>query len=141
MIAGIKMRILKGTLLLITAVGTTLCQGAAPRTAPIPNDPLEIVSGAIRVVDTPADRDAILNLLNRARSSYAMRGDGPGYDLKVSFVVDSGGETQYDGAWEMEEIYGPGQGFRWTAKAAAGYTATQISLDKFSYREGPGNTL
>jgi hypothetical protein len=135
------MRILKGTLLLITAAGTTLCQGAAPKTAPIPNDPLEIVSGPIQVVDTPADRDAILNLLNRARSSYALRGDGPGYDLKVSFVVDSGGETQYDGAWEMEEIYGPGQGFRWTAKAVAGYTTTQISFEKLSYGEGPGNTL
>jgi hypothetical protein len=134
------MTILKGTLLLIAAVGT-LCQGGAPRTAPIPNDPLEIVSGPIQVVDTPADRDAILNLLNRARSSYALRGDGPGYDLKVSFDVDSGGETQYDGAWEMEEIYGPGQGIHWTAKAAAGYTTTQISLDKHSYGEGPGTTL
>jgi hypothetical protein len=135
---------LKGMLLLIAILGmsiSTLCQGAAPRTAPVPNDPLEIVSGPIHVVSTSHDRDAILNLLTRARSSYALRSDGPGYDLKVSFMVDSGGDTQYDGAWEMEEIYAPGQGFRWTAKAAAGYSTTQISVGNFSYGEGPGSTL
>jgi hypothetical protein len=137
------MTILKGMLLLIAAVVLSvpaLCKSPAPRTVSIPDDPLEIVSGPIQVVGTD-DREAILKLLARARSNYAVRSDGPGYDLKVSFAVESAGETQYDGGWEMQEIYAPGQGFRWTAKAAAGYAMTQISGDKFSYRQGSGDAL
>ena len=114
-----------------------LCQ----TTALIPADPLEIVTGPIQLVAAPADRDAILNLLKRARTSYAVRSGSAGYDLKVSFTVDSGGKTEYDGAWEMEEIYAPGRGFRWTANAEAGYKTTQISAGKSSYGERPGSNL
>jgi len=44
----------------------------------------------------------------------------------VTFLVNSGGETEYDGVWEMEDISDPKEGYRWTAKAAAGYSTTQI---------------
>ena len=98
----------KGLLLSIAAVLLSVpaaSKNATPRTAAIPDDPLELVTGSIQSVTSPDDREAIQKLLARARSNYALRTDGPGYDLKVSFKVDSGGQTQYDGAWQMEEIY------------------------------------
>jgi hypothetical protein len=133
------MTILRGVLLSIAAAVPAFCQSGAPLTVPIPDDPLEIVRGPIDFAP-PAERNAILKLLERARSNYAVRKDGPGYHLKVSFTVDSGGATQHDGAWEMEETYAPGKGLRWTAKTEAGYSATQISHDKLSYRESSGST-
>jgi hypothetical protein len=105
----------------------------APRTGPIPRDPLELVTGAIRSVDTPAKRAAALQLLDRARSSYALRTAGQAYDLKVTFTVNSGGQTQFDGAWKMHEVFDPRQGLRWTAKASAAYSITRILVNGMLY--------
>jgi hypothetical protein len=128
---------------LIAAVGlSSVAFGQTePRIAPIPSDPLEMVTGPIQVVDTPAGREAVLQLLTRARQNYALRSAGQGYDLKVSFTVNSGGQTQYDGAWEMEEMFDPQQGLRWTATAAAGFTTTQISSNQMFYAEGTASNI
>jgi hypothetical protein len=116
-----------------------LCQ-TIPRTAPIPNDPLEMITGPVQVVDTWDDRQAALLLLARARGNESLKSAGRGYDLKVSFTVNSGGQTEYDGDWEMEEIFSPQYGTRWTAKGPAGYTTTQISADNRNYAEGAEGT-
>jgi len=113
----------------------------APRIAPIPGDPLEMATGQIQVMDSPASREAVLQLLARARNNYALRSGGHGYDLKVTFTVNSAGQTEYDGRWEMEDIFDPQQGLRWTAKAAAGYTTTQVSSKNVYYREGTANVI
>jgi hypothetical protein len=128
---------------LIAAGGLSLATFGqdAPRLAPIPSDPLELVTGQVHVVGTPARREAILQLLDRARNSYALRKAGRAYDLKVSFTVDSGGQTEYDGAWEMEDVFDPQQGLRWTAAGAGGYTTTQISSKKRFYEDGTANTI
>ena len=55
--------------------------------------------------------------------------------------MTSGGQTEYDGDWEMEEIFIPKYGTRWTAKAAAGYTTTQISADNQHYGDGTSSTI
>ena len=102
----------------------------------VPGDPLELVTGPARIVDTPADRDAIAQLLARARNSYALQGAGRGYDLKVTFTANSQGQTQYDGDWAMEDLFDPRQGLRWTASATAGFTVTRISSNGTSYSEG-----
>ena len=109
--------------------------------APVPADPLELAAGQIQVATTPASREAMLQLLARARENYALRPAGLGYDLKVTFAVDSLGQTNYDGAWEMEDIFIPGQGLHWTAKSAAGYTATRISAERQIYDEGTASTI
>ena len=133
----------KGMLWLIAVAALSLAAFGQnpPRIAPVPSDPLELVTGQIQVVDTPASREAILQLLARARNSYALRSAGHGYDLKVTFTVNSGGQTEYDGAWEMEDMFDPQQGLRWTAKAAAGYTTTQISSNQTFYGEGTASTI
>jgi hypothetical protein len=104
------------------------------RIARVPADPLELVTGQVQA-DTPARREAVLHLLARARSSYQLRNAGQAWDLKVHFTVDSHGETNYDGAWEMEDRFVPGQGLHWTAKSAAGYSITGIFAPKATYSE------
>ncbi|HUA19541.1 MAG TPA: hypothetical protein VMB25_12410 [Bryobacteraceae bacterium] len=116
-----------------------LAEGAS-KTEPIPRDSLELVTGDVSPADTPESRQSVLALLNRARDNYDLRSAGQGYDLKVSFRVDSGGATAYDGAWQMEDLYDPQHGLRWTATAANGrYTITEISYQGNHYADGtPG---
>lgn len=94
--------------------------------APIPADPLEMVSGRVETVDSPARRQSALELLNRAGNNYTLRSAPVPYDLKVTFTVNSGGQTDFDGVWHMEDIFDPQQGLHWTAQAAAGYSITEI---------------
>jgi hypothetical protein len=126
---------------LIAAAGLSLATFGqnVPIMAAIPSDPLEMVTGQIQIADTPASREAVLQLLERARNNYTLRSAGQGYDLKVSFAVNSGGQTEFDGAWEMEDVFDPKQGLRWTANTAAAYKTTQISSNEMSYREGTAN--
>jgi len=113
----------------------------APKVAPVPRDPLELATSPIQAANTSASREAALQLLARARSSFALRSAGQGYDLKVSFTVDSHGETNYDGAWEMEDLFAPGQGHRWTATAASGYTTTGIATAGEIYGDGTASAV
>ncbi len=55
--------------------------------------------------------------------------------------MNSGGATQYDGAWEMEDIFDPAQGLRWTAKAEAGFTTTQIAANGMFYGDGTSSAI
>jgi hypothetical protein len=119
---------------------SVLCKNA-PRIAAIPNDPLEIVASQVQVAKTPATRIAALQLLDRARSSYALRNSSLGYDLRVTFSVNSGGVTEYDGAWEMQDVSDPRQGLRWTAQTSAGYKITQISASGMSYSDGTASNI
>jgi len=79
-------------------------------------------------------------MLGRARNSYALKSAGRGYDLRVTFTVNSGGQTEYDGAWEMEDVFDPKQGLHWTAKAAD-YTITRISSNGMLYGEETGSYI
>jgi hypothetical protein len=111
-----------------------LCQTAVP----IPKDPLELVTGNAENVESPEARQAAIDLLKRARTNQVLRGNGHGYDLKVSFKVESGGQTLYDGAWEMEDLFLARLGLRWTAHATAGYRTTQIAAKGLNFGEGTG---
>jgi hypothetical protein len=91
--------------------------------------------------ETPASREAALQLLARARRSFALRSARQGYDLKISFTVDSQRKTNYDGAWEMEDLFAPGLGHRWTATAASGYTTTGIATGGEIYQEGTASAV
>jgi hypothetical protein len=128
----------KGMLCLSVAGGLSLAIFGQnlQRIAPIPSDPLELATGQIQVIDSSAGREATVQTLARARSRYTLRSGSQGYDLKVAFTVNSGGQTDYDGPWEMEEMFDPQQGLHWTAKAAAGYKTTQILAKEAYYGEG-----
>jgi hypothetical protein len=100
-----------------------------------------MVQGQIQVVETSASRETVLQLLARARKSYALRTSGQAYDLKVAFTVNSGGQTDYDGTWQMEDIFDPQLGLRWAASAAAGFSTVQISSKQTYYGEATGNVI
>jgi len=107
----------------------------APAIASIPSDPLEMATGQIRPVQSTADRTNILALLQRARANYTLRSAAQPYHLKVSFTVNSGGATAYDGAWKMEDWFDPKQGERWTAQSSGEFSITRISTDGKIYDE------
>lgn len=109
---------------------------AAPRVAPIPSDPLELATGEIQPAKTFASRQAGLELLGRAQNNYLLRTAGAAYDLKVTFTVNSGGQTEYDGAWQMEDTFDPNQGLHWSATGPGGYSITEISAQGNLYSEG-----
>ncbi len=117
----------------------------APRVAPIPRDPLELATGQVQVAGTPASREAWQYFrlpLVHARNSYALaKAAGQAYDLRVGFTVDSLGQTNYDGSWQMEDLFSPGKGLRWTAKSAAGYTITGIASSGGNYGEGTASAV
>lgn len=123
--------------------GFSLALFAQPQSAPLTHDPLELVTGPAQPACTAASREAALQLLDRARDHYGLRQANLAYDLKVSFTVNSGGQTAYDGNWTMEDISDPGQGLRWTATASSGYSTTEISANGMFYGEGtaPGYPL
>jgi hypothetical protein len=102
----------------------------------VPGGPLELASGPLQIVNNQIDRKAVLDDLGRVRQSFALRTAGLAYDIKVSFQASSNGETNYDGAWTMEEIFAPNQGLRWTAHGPSGYSITRISSQRGTFQEG-----
>lgn len=133
----------KGVVCFVVGAGLSLVTFGqkSPRIAPVPGDPLELVAGHTPATVTSANRKAVLQLLARARNNYSLRNERQGYDLKINFAVDSQGETDYDGDWELEDLYVPGQGLHWTAKAAAGYSITGISSKGELYDEGSASAV
>jgi hypothetical protein len=133
----------KGSLLLIAGALLPLSTfgDTAARITPVPRDPLELATGQIELAGTPASRVASAQLLARARQSYSLRTAGQAYDLKVTFTVDSSGQTNYDGAWQMEDRFAPGKGHLWTATSASGYTTTQLVVGKALYSEGTASSI
>jgi len=140
LLMGMLRSIICGCLPAFVAFGQTASQNA-PRIAPVPTDPLELATGQIQSANTPADRQAALQLLGRARSQFALRSNGQAYDLKVSFTVDSAGKTNYDGAWQMEDLFAPKLGHRWTATAASGYATTAIATGGKVYGDGASSAV
>ena len=130
----------KSVLLWIVASGLPVA--ATPQNianpAPIPSDPLELVTGQVSALDG-ASRADVLRLLERARNKYDLVKSGRAYDLKVTFTVSSSGQTEHDGAWQMEDVFDPRHGLRWTAKAADGYAITRISQKGMLYGEEPAS--
>jgi len=111
------------------------------RVEPVPRDPLELATNPVQPATTSAAREAPLQLLTRARGNFAFRSTGQAYDLKVNFTVDGRGETDYDGAWQMEDQFVPRLGHRWTATAESGYTTTQLATAGKIYWDGTANAV
>lgn len=127
----------------ILAPSVALAQGAL-RPGAIPADPLELAAGPVAAAQ-PAAHTAALQLLGRARGNYALRSagrafSGQAYDIKVAFTVNSGGQTAHDGAWQMEDMFDPRLGFRWTATGPDGYSITRIrAQDGMLYGDETGS--
>ena len=104
--------------------------------SPLPPSPLELVTGAVESAETPEARETVLKLLERAREAYSLRSAGRAYHLKVSFAVNPGNQTAYDGEWTWEQFFDPKLGSRRTAKSSSGYTRTEVDTANGAYAEG-----
>lgn len=92
-------------------------RGQAMALAAVPDTPLELVTGSARVLITPEERDAAMDLLARARQNVTLHAAGmPPFQMKVSFTASGG--SQFEGDGTMEEIYA-GPVFRWTERLAS----------------------
>ncbi|MGB0006566.1 MAG: hypothetical protein WBP97_05710, partial [Candidatus Sulfotelmatobacter sp.] len=69
------------------------------QTNPPPSDPHEMVTRQPHTLTKPSDRNAALDLLNRDRQNYDLRGVGAPYSLKVSF--ETNGPAQIEGEGTM----------------------------------------
>jgi hypothetical protein len=127
----------RSILFVVAASGLSLAAAAQqPEAARLPRgDSPELAAGPARAVATSADRAAILQLVDRARTSSSLRTSGQAYDLKASFTVFSDGQTKYSGDWQLEEIYDPRLGLRWTASLPGSYSITRISSHGVRYGE------
>jgi hypothetical protein len=115
------------------------CQ-SGPNIAPVPENRLELASSGVHVVSAPEERDALISLMEKARSYYAFKESRQAYHVKTSFTVTSGGRTELDGDWQLDEIYSPSLGDRLTARTA-GYVFEQFKTSTANYQDTPGGTF
>jgi hypothetical protein len=108
--------------------------------ARVPENRLELASGGVRIVDAPEERDALISLMEKARSYYDFKESRQSYHLKTSFTVTSGGRTEFDGDWQLDEIYSPSLGDRLTARTA-GSVFEQLKTSTANYQDTPGGTF
>jgi Gram-negative bacterial TonB protein C-terminal len=107
----------------------------APKTAPLPYDPLELATGPTLVPDTAEKRTLLLNLLERARQNSAMHTPGTApFDIKVSF--NSVGDSHGTGYGELEETWLNGQTWRWSARLGD-YSQLRIFYQGAAYDDKP----
>lgn len=119
----------------ITSFAIAVCQTPIA-VAPVPTDPLELATGPTKVLNTPQDRSAILELVERARQNFDMHAGGtPPFQMKVSF--DASGRVAYTGSGAMEETWLSAQRWRWSAKLGA-YSQTRIFAGRLFDDRTPG---
>jgi hypothetical protein len=115
------------------------CQ-SGPDIARVPENPLELANTGVRVVDAPEERDALIRLMGKARSYYTLKEAGHAYHLKTSFTVTSGGQTQFDGDWQLDEVFSPRLGVHLTARTS-GYVFEQLRTSNLTYQDTPTGTF
>ena len=126
-------------LFLFAAIGVCQDISAIP-VAPVPPDPLELVTGPTQVPATPAERGALVQLLLNATEKYAMHErNGPAHVLQISFNATS--STLYPGgAGQLRETWISGQNWRWDG-ALGNYSLLRISSNAAIYDQTPGNAI
>ena len=101
---------------------------------PVPNDPLELVSGDAQAVQDAEQRAVATHLLTRARTLSNVREYA--YDLKTTFV-SSGASA---GSWSLEDTSPAREVYRWTAQ---GPSCSVVSLhrDQLVYSNQPAGAM
>ena len=93
---------------------------------PVPNDPLELVTGAAQPVQNAAQRAVAASLLDQAHQLSNVRAYA--FDLKTSFVSTGASE----GSWSLEDAAPSRHLYRWTAQGP-GYSAANLYNNQLLY--------
>jgi hypothetical protein len=100
---------------------------------PLPPDPHELVTGAVSIAATPADRAAALLLLDRARQNGNSHASGtPPCRFDVSF--NASGPSAFTGTGTLTETWLSGQSWRWTVDLG-GYSLVRIDSGGLTVEE------
>ena len=119
---------LRSLVLISFALQVSAWGQAAPPEAPVPGDPLELVTGSAQPVMDAAARAALINLITRAHALANVRSSP--YHMKSSFVSTT------DGAWRLEDE-SPGRTlYRWSAQGAS-YSAINLNANQMHYSSQP----
>ena len=119
-----------GFLALLSIAPYAIAQTAS--IAPIPPDPLELVTGQTQIPASPQQRAAVVTLMGNALANHNLhvRGDNP-FDIRVSF--NAAASTLYPaGQGTLEESWVSGQHWRWTA-TMGDYSQLQIGSNSAVY--------
>lgn len=117
---------------LLFALGLTSPIGFSQRQlAPVPEDPHELATSGARQLTTPAERGAVVSLLNRSAVNFAFhaRGATP-YILKSSFTAANAWSDQGQG--QLEEDWANGQTWRWST-TVGGYSQLRVFSNGIAY--------
>ena len=128
-----------GHVVLALSFCLTVSAQNAPKTAPLPYDPLELATGPTLVPDTPEKRDLVLNLLEHARQNNALHAPGMApFSIRASF--NSTGNSRNTGYGEIEETWLNGQTWRWSARLGD-YSQLRIFHEGFAYDDKPRGAI
>jgi hypothetical protein len=91
----------------------SVCVAQVPASAPIPNDPYELVTGKVSV--KPTNRAEALARLNKAKAFMRLLSPAtPPYFLTASFIAT--GDPANSGQGEFTQLWLGQESWRWTAK-------------------------
>ena len=108
--------------------------------APVPPDPLELVTGTTQVPATAQQRGELISLMNRAETHYALHARGtPPHVLQISFNATA--STLYaGGAGQLRETWISGENWRWDGSLGS-YNLQRISSNAAVYDQNPNSML
>lgn len=130
---------------ILLSVAFSACYGQVPDVsaipvAPVPQDPLELVTGPTAVPATAAERGALVVLLNRAVDHYSLHARGtPAHVLQVSFNATA--STLHEGgAGYLRETWISGQNWPWDG-AMPGYSLLRISSNGAVFNQNADSSI
>jgi hypothetical protein len=108
--------------------------------APVPPDPLELVTGPTQIPASPQDRGALVALMLNASEKYSLHArGGPAHILQISFTATA--STLFGGgAGQLRETWISGQNWRWDANLG-GYSLLRISSNAAIYDQSPNSVI
>jgi hypothetical protein len=132
------MRTLPLFLLFLIKATAAFCQQFP--VAPVPPDPLELVTGPTQVPANAEQRGALVSLMNRAVSHYALHArNGPAHVLQISFNATAS-TLNPGGAGQLRETWISGENWRWDGNLG-GYTLLRISSNAAVYDQNPDSMI
>src|SRR5271154_4021513 len=122
----------------LLGAGSGLCQKYS--IAPVPPDPLELVSGPTQVPATPEQRGALVALMNRAAGHYSLHARGtPAHVLQISFTAGAS-TLNPGGTGQLRETWLSGENWRWDG-TLGGYTLLRLSSNAAVYDQNPNSMI
>jgi hypothetical protein len=125
---------------LLALVSASVGFGQNYPVAPVPPDPLELVTGPTQVPANAEQRGVLVALMNRAVAHYSLHArGGPAHVLQISFNATAS-TLNPGGAGQLRETWISGENWRWDGNLA-GYSLLRISSNAAVYDQNPNSMI